>query len=82
MNYKLLVTRGEYEPNLLKTLQDWNEQEHDVQFLTTEGETIGTNKLILSFYSVYLKNILQDQTNVFKAEIPTISIPASSSCLS
>ena len=53
MNYKLLVTRGEYEPNLLKTLQDWNEQEHDVQFLTTEGETIGTNKLILSFYSVY-----------------------------
>ena len=82
MNYKLLVTRGEYEPNLLKTLQDWNEQEHDVQFLTTEGETIGTNKLILSFYSVYLKNILQDQTNVYKAEIPTISIPASSSCLS
>ena len=82
MSYNLAIPKDEHEPILQKALQYWNNQEQDVFLLTSEGDSIGTHKLILSFYSSYLRNILNDPVIIFGSEIPSISVPASSSCMS
>ena len=82
MSYKVELTREEHELVLRETLKNWSLQDHDIQLLSTEGYRIISHKKILSFYSRQLKNLLNEPEIAFGSQIPTLSLPASSSCIS
>merc|ERR1719419_1131902 len=82
MSYKVELTREEHQQVLKDTLGYWNKQEHDVQLLSTEGYRISSHKNILSVYSSQLRSILNEPEIVYSSQVPTLSLPASSTCIS
>jgi len=82
MSYKVELSREEHTQILSGTLQNWSNQEHDVQLLSMEGYRIVSHRKILSFYSSQLRKIFNEPEIAFSSQIPTLSLPASSSCIS
>ena len=81
MSYKVEVSSKGQESLLLGTFSDWSRQEHDVHLVSTEGHKIFSHKVILSFYSSFLNEILNDPVTKFTPGPVTISIPASISTI-
>merc|ERR1719419_2125479 len=82
MSYHVELAQEEHELVLRETLKNWSLQDHDIQLLSTEGYRIIAHKKILSFYSRQLKNLLNEPEIAFGSQIPTLSLPASSTCIS
>ena len=82
MSYHVELAQEEHQQVLKDTLGYWNKQEHDVQLLSTEGYRISSHKNILSVYSSQLRSILNEPEIVYSSQIPTLSLPASSTCIS
>ena len=76
MAYRIERSDADYEFLMQKTLMDWNYQDHDIYFLSSEGHKIFTNKALLAFYSSSLKEILNDPVVAFRNRVPSISVPA------
>ena len=75
-------SHSEWEILMQETLMIWNEVSHDIQLLSTDGQKIFTNKALLSFYSPSLKEVLNDPVIAFSLPVPSVSLPATSSCVS
>ena len=82
MSYKVEVSTEEQESLLRETLGHWSRQEHDVHLVSTEGHKIFSHKVILSFYSSVLREILNDPVSAYSSGPVTISVPASAACIS
>ena len=82
MAYKIERSDADYGLLMKKTLFNWNYQEHDLYLLCSEGNKIISNKALLSFYSISLKEILNDPLVAFSSRLPSVSLPATSSCVS
>ena len=82
MSYKVELSREEQEFLLRGTLADWSHQEHDVHLVSIEGHKIFSHKVILSFYSSVLRDILNDHVKSYSSGPVSISVPASASCIS
>jgi len=76
------LAKEEHDQVLRDTLKYWSKQEHDIQLLSTEGYRIASHKKFLSFYSSQLKNILNEPEIALNSQIPILSLPASSLCIS
>ena len=82
MSYKVEITGEVYEASLRGALAAWSKQEPDVQLVSREGHTIFSHRLLLSFYSSHLQQILGDPVIMFSPRPASISVPASASAIS
>ena len=82
MSYKVEVEREEHELLLGGVIEGWSRQEHDVHLVSNEGHKVFSHKVILSFYSSVLREILNDPVSAYSTGPVTISVPASASCIS
>jgi len=82
MAYKIERSRLDHELLVQNTLMSWNYQDHDLHLLTSEGHRIYTNKALLSFYSIIMKDILNDPVIAFSFNVPSVSVPATHACVS
>ena len=81
MSYKVETEKAEHEALLARVMADWSRQEHDVHLVSNEGHKIFSHKVILSFYSNILNEILSDPVISLSPQPVTILIPASISTL-
>ena len=81
MSYKVETEREEHEELLTGVMADWSRQEHDVHLVSIEGHKIFSHKVILSFYSNILREILNEPVMSLSPQPVTISIPASISTI-
>eukprot|EP00092_Neocalanus_flemingeri_P035924 GFUD01039115.1.p1 GENE.GFUD01039115.1~~GFUD01039115.1.p1 ORF type:complete len:369 (+),score=77.94 GFUD01039115.1:55-1107(+) len=73
MSYKLKFSDASvFTEILLNTIQMWCCQEPDVFFISSEGLKIYSQKILLSFYSPVLRDVL---SNINNDTIPGISVP-------
>ena len=82
MSYKVEIERGEHEVLLGGVMAGWSRQEHDVHLVSTEGHKVFSHKVILSFYSSVLREILNDPMIALSNHTVTIFLPASVSTIS
>ena len=82
MSYKVEVSPEDQVSLTRGTLLDWSRQEHDVHLVSIEGHKIFSHRVILSFYSNILREILNDPVTAFSPGPVTVSVPASASCIS
>ena len=80
MSYKIERSEAEYELLMKRTLMNWN-YELDLYLISEDGQKVFTNKALLSFYSETLRELLQDPVVAFSFQVPSISVPASFSCV-
>ena len=76
MSYKVETERKEHEELLGRVMAEWSRQDYDVHLVSSEGHKIFSHKVILSFYSSFLNEILNDPVTMFTPGPVTISIPA------
>merc|ERR1712131_168304 len=81
MAYKIERSRLDHEQLVQSTLMNWNYQDHDLYLLSSEGHRIYTNKALLSFYSIIMKDILNDPVVAFSLNVPSVSVPATHACV-
>ena len=79
MSYKVEISDTDHQRTLLATLADWARQEHDIYLVSTEGHKLFSQKVLLSFYSPVLREVLH---GLMTSSCPGISVPATSSTLS
>ena len=77
MSYKVEVTAEEHEAVLRGALTDWTKMDPDVHLVSTEGHKIFSHKILLSFYSSHLQQLLNVPVVMFSSQPVTISVPAS-----
>jgi len=78
MTYLLENQAAAHSGGILETLQNWSEEEADVQLISNQGAVIQTHRVFLRLYSPLLNNALQE----FSADtIPSLFIPASTASL-
>eukprot|EP00092_Neocalanus_flemingeri_P025242 GFUD01027374.1.p1 GENE.GFUD01027374.1~~GFUD01027374.1.p1 ORF type:complete len:432 (-),score=86.85 GFUD01027374.1:44-1339(-) len=77
MAYKLEHEMTDHLGVLAGTIQKWGNDQPDVYIISEEGHKIYTQKLLVSFYSSTLSNILGSTDN----DIPGVSIPAQSNSI-
>jgi len=78
MAYKLEHVPSDHVAVLVETMHKWSNSQPDVYIISKEGHKIYTHKLLVSFYSPTLGNILRaGLTN----DMPGVSIPASSNSI-
>jgi len=82
MSYKVEQQTQEHIAVLGGALRKWSTQEPDVHLLSIEGHRIFTQRKLLSFYSSLFQRILNDPDVAFSQQNPSISLPASSTCIS
>jgi len=82
MAYKIERSVSDHKLLVQRTLMNWNYQDHDLYLLSSEGHRIYTNKALLSFYSINMKDILNDPAIAFSFNVPSVSVPATFSCVS
>ena len=81
MSYKVETEKKEHEELLIGVMAGWSRQDYDVHLVSTEGHKIFFHKVILSFYSSFINEILNDPVTKFTPGPVTISIPASISTI-
>ena len=81
MSYKVEVTAEEHESVLRGTLHDWSRMDPDVHLVSTEGHKIFSHKVLLSFYSSHLQQLLNEPVVMFSSQPATISVPASAATI-
>ena len=77
MSYKVELESGKHDLILKETLQVWGKQEHDVYLVGTDGLSVFSQKMMLSFYSKVLRDVLQDAL----PKPAAISLPATGSTI-
>eukprot|EP00092_Neocalanus_flemingeri_P015888 GFUD01017205.1.p1 GENE.GFUD01017205.1~~GFUD01017205.1.p1 ORF type:complete len:427 (+),score=97.61 GFUD01017205.1:52-1332(+) len=78
MAYKLEHEMTDHLGVLVGTVQKWGNDQPDVYIISEEGHKIYTQKLLVSFYSSTLSNILSSSSD---NDIPGVSIPAQSNSI-
>eukprot|EP00092_Neocalanus_flemingeri_P001012 GFUD01001080.1.p1 GENE.GFUD01001080.1~~GFUD01001080.1.p1 ORF type:complete len:433 (+),score=92.93 GFUD01001080.1:53-1351(+) len=78
MAYKLEHEMTDHLGVLAGTIQKWGNDQPDVYIISEEGHKIYTQKLLVSFYSSTLSNILSSSSD---NDIPGVSIPAQSNSI-
>eukprot|EP00092_Neocalanus_flemingeri_P032900 GFUD01035782.1.p1 GENE.GFUD01035782.1~~GFUD01035782.1.p1 ORF type:complete len:427 (-),score=96.28 GFUD01035782.1:70-1350(-) len=78
MAYKLEHEMTDHLGVLVGTVQKWGNDQPDVYIISEEGHKIYTQKLLVSFYSSTLSNILGSSSD---NDIPGVSIPAQSNSI-
>ena len=79
MSYRVGIPADEHEVVLKGAILDWTKQEHDVHFISREGYRIHSHKVLLSFYSSYLRHMFNESSEAFSSTPVTISLASSSS---
>ena len=75
------VTAEEHEAVLRGALHDWSKMDPDVHLVSTEGHQVFSHKVLLSFYSSHLQELLNEPAVLFTSQPVTISVPASAASI-
>ena len=82
MSYKVEIETEEHEKLLGGVMAGWSRQDHDVHLVSEEGHKVFSHRMILSFYSSVLREILTDPMIALSQQPVTIFLPASVSTIS
>ena len=76
MAYRLKYTdSSEFTGMLVNTIKEWASQEPDLEIIASDGVHIKTQRIILAFYSPFLRSLLAETSAVPE---PVVSVPVKS----